>query len=80
MLLEMRYLQSLTQPFQFSISSKTPQPRDFPGGPVAKTVLPMQGVWVRSLVRDLDPTSCMLQQRSEILSATTNIWYSQINQ
>ena len=26
---------------------------DFPGGPVAKT---MQGPWVRSLVRELDPT------------------------
>ena len=32
--------------------------RDFPGGPVAKTVLPMQGTWVRPLVRELDPTSC----------------------
>ena len=30
--------------------------RDFPGGPVAKTALPMQGTWVRSLVRELDPT------------------------
>ena len=29
---------------------------DFPGGPVAKTALPMQGTWVRSLVRELDPT------------------------
>ena len=28
--------------------------RDFPGGPVAKTVLPMQGAWVRPLVRELD--------------------------
>ena len=27
--------------------------RDFPGAPVVKTVLPMQGVWVRSLVREL---------------------------
>ena len=29
---------------------------DFPGGPVAKTVLPVQGAWVKSLVRELDPT------------------------
>ena len=27
-----------------------------PGGPVAKTVLPMQGPRVRSLVQELDPT------------------------
>ena len=32
---------------------------DFPGGPVAKTPpLPMQGAWVRSLLRELDPTCC----------------------
>ena len=30
--------------------------RDFPGGPVAKTVLPKQGTRVWSLVRELDPT------------------------
>jgi len=29
---------------------------DFPGGPVVKTVLPMQGVQVQSLVRELDST------------------------
>ena len=28
--------------------------RYFPGGPVAKTVLPVQRVWVQSLVRELD--------------------------
>ena len=27
--------------------------RDFPGGSVVKTVLPMQGIWVQSLVREL---------------------------
>ena len=32
--------------------------RDFPGGPVAKTVLPMQEAQVQSLVRDLDTTNC----------------------
>ena len=26
---------------------------DFPGGPVFKTLLPTQGVWVRSLAREL---------------------------
>ena len=29
--------------------------RDFPGGPVAKTLLAMQGPQVQSLVRELDP-------------------------
>ena len=28
---------------------------DFPGGPVAKTLLPMQGTQVQSLVKELDP-------------------------
>ena len=33
-------------------------PRDFPGGPVVKTpALPLQGVWVQSLVGEL--RSCM---------------------
>ena len=32
---------------------KKKKTRDFPGGSVAKTVLPMQGVQVRSLVREL---------------------------
>ena len=31
-------------------------PGDFPGGPVVKTALPVQGAWVQSLVRELDPT------------------------
>ena len=30
--------------------------RDILGGPVAKTVLPMQGTQVQSLVLELDPT------------------------
>ena len=30
--------------------------RDFPSGPVAVPVLLMQGAWVLSLVRELDPT------------------------
>ena len=32
---------------------KRKEPWDFPGGPVFKTVLPMQGVWVQSLAREL---------------------------
>ena len=28
---------------------------DFPGGPVAKTVLPVRGACVQSLVKELDP-------------------------
>ena len=33
--------------------------QDFPGGPVVKSLVKaMQGVWVQSLVRELDPTSC----------------------
>ena len=27
---------------------------DFPGGPVTKTVIPVQEAWVQSLVRELD--------------------------
>ena len=27
--------------------------RDFPGSQVVKTVLPVQGIWVQSLVREL---------------------------
>ena len=36
---------------------------DFPGGPVGKTVLPVQGAWVRFLVGELDP-AYMPQLRS----------------
>ena len=38
-----------------SIALSIFQCRDFPGGPVGKTVLPMQGAQVRSLVGELDP-------------------------
>ena len=37
-------------------TSKTLYWGDFPGGPVAKTLLPMQGAWVPSSVRELDHT------------------------
>lgn len=32
--------------------------KDFPGGPVARTVIPMQGVRAPLLVKELDPTCC----------------------
>ena len=32
--------------------------RDFPGGPVVESLLPLQGTWVQSLVREI--RSCML--------------------
>lgn len=32
--------------------------RGFPGGPEAKTALPVQGAPVQSLVGELAPTSC----------------------
>ena len=32
--------------------------RDFLGGPVADSVLPVKGVQVQSLVRELDPRLC----------------------
>ena len=35
---------------------KGPNSRNFPGGPVVKTLFPMQGARVRSLFRELDPT------------------------
>ena len=31
---------------------------NFPGGPMVKTVLPTQEVWVLSLVKELDLTCC----------------------
>ena len=40
----------------FEGQNKSTQLRDFPGGPVAKTALSMQGFQVRSLVRELNPT------------------------
>ena len=49
--------------------------RDFPGGPEADSVLPKQGVWVWSLVRELDPTAATksLHAKTKIppLHATT---------
>ena len=30
----------------------------FPGGPVVKTVLPVQGLWIQSLVRRLRSHTC----------------------
>ena len=39
--------------------------RDFPGGPVADSLLPIQGAWVQSLVRELD--SHMPQLRPGII-------------
>ena len=41
------------------------QVRDFPGSPVAKTrKIPMQGAWVRFLVRELDPTYLKLKKKN----------------
>lgn len=48
----------LPKPLNFGLklaTSKDMQHWDFCGGPVAKTLLPMQGVQVCSLVRELDP-------------------------
>ena len=42
--------------------------RDFPDGPVAKTVLPRQGAQVPTLVRELDPIP---QQRVHMLQLKT---------
>ena len=57
--------------------------RDFPGGAVVKTVLPMQGAWVQSLVWELDPTG-MPQLRVHMtqlrrLPATTKTQCNQPN-
>ena len=35
--------------------------RDFPGGPVAKSLLPMQGSWVQSLVKGARSHMAQLQ-------------------
>ena len=48
--------------------------RGFLGGSLADSMLLMQGAWVRSLVRELDP-SAMTQS----FQATTKTWHSQIN-
>ena len=47
---------SLVNSKQKSMNLKCGKTGDFPGGPVAKTALPMQGAWVRSLIRELDST------------------------
>ena len=44
-----------SQPFN-SVRLRKQQEQDFPGGPVAKTVLPTQGTQAGSLVEALDPT------------------------
>ena len=36
---------------------------NFPGGPMVKTVLPTQEVWVLSLVKELDLTCCAAWQK-----------------
>ena len=41
--------------------------RDFLG-PVAKTLLPKQGAWVGSLVRELDPTCMQLSLHATVKS------------
>ena len=56
---------------------------DFPGGPVAKTQLPIEGAWVRFLPGELDPTCCnqsspMAQGRSKLPHAATKTQFSQI--
>ena len=50
--------------------------RDFPGGPMAKTAVPMQGTRVGSLVKELDP---VCHRRLKILCATAKTGCSQIN-
>ena len=39
--------------------------RDYPGSPVAETLLPTQGIWVQSLVRELAPT-CLSEDPEQI--------------
>ena len=34
---------------------------DFPGGPGAKTLFPLHGAWIQSLVMELDPICCNLE-------------------
>ena len=56
--------------------------RDFLGGPVVKTVLTMQGVWVRFLVRELGtkiPHGCLWPYHPEhapfhLISETKQGW------
>ena len=50
----------LLAPFQNTVE-------DVPGGPVAKTLLPMQQAWVQPLIKELDPT------------AASKTWHCQIH-
>ena len=51
---------------------------DFPDGPAAKTVLPMQKIQIWSLVGELDPTSSSHAATKDLHVATKTL-YSQIN-
>ena len=58
---------------------------DFPGGPVTKTVFPVQGPWIQSLVGELDHicwklrVHMPLRQTLKIPSAATKTRHSQKN-
>ena len=43
------------------------EPWDFPGGPAFKTVLPTQGVWVRSLARELRSRTAKKKEKRNLL-------------
>ena len=52
---------------------KNDQFRDFPRGPVVKTLCPMQGAQTPSLIRELFNRLCMLQLRFGTAKYITNI-------
>ena len=45
---------------------------DLPGGPVVKTALPMQGAWVKSLVREPGSQICMAQPINKLNNSKNN--------
>ena len=45
---------------------------DLPGGPVVKTALPMQGAWVKSLVREPRSQICMAQPLNKLNNSKNN--------
>ena len=53
------FLEQLFRPSPLVEKKKTPMQWEFPGHPVVDSTLPVKGVWVRSLVREI--RSCMSQ-------------------
>ena len=65
-------IDSSTQTLHYRVLFKT-HTREFPGGPVADSTLPMQGAWVQSLVMELDPT-CLNKHLAQVNKEISKIF------